>query len=142
MPGSALGFEEAKTNFKRITEGVDRTRKQAELKDEIEKEKKKLVFFVFFCIPFFVFVCVCVFILITFIFYSFYPCFLFSFLFPFLGLTILGKEIVWLFGVARHILFCELLPWSAENIHKYNTRICTYLYNSEMVKRRIAIVEK
>ena len=32
-------------NFKRITEGVDRTRKQAELKEEIEKEKRKLVKF-------------------------------------------------------------------------------------------------
>ena len=30
-------------NFKRITEGVDRTRMQAQLKEEIEKDKRKLV---------------------------------------------------------------------------------------------------
>jgi len=41
-PGSALGFSEAKLNFQRIRDGIDRTRKTAELKDEIEREKNKL----------------------------------------------------------------------------------------------------
>lgn len=42
VKGSALGFDEAKMNFKRITEGVDRTVEQAQLKDEIENEKRRL----------------------------------------------------------------------------------------------------
>jgi hypothetical protein len=41
-PGSALGIEEFKTNFGRIKEGLERTKDTAELRDEIETEKKKL----------------------------------------------------------------------------------------------------
>jgi hypothetical protein len=41
-PGSALGFNEAKLNFNRIKEGISRTRETAELKEEIDVEKKKL----------------------------------------------------------------------------------------------------
>jgi hypothetical protein len=37
-----LGFDEAKLNFQRIKEGIERTRQTAELKEEIENEKKKL----------------------------------------------------------------------------------------------------
>jgi hypothetical protein len=40
--GSALGIEEAKLNFSRIKEGIERTRETAELREEIDKEKKKL----------------------------------------------------------------------------------------------------
>ncbi|KAJ1403805.1 hypothetical protein B484DRAFT_338303 [Ochromonadaceae sp. CCMP2298] len=37
-PGSALGFTEFQTNFKRIQEGLTRTRETAELRSEIENE--------------------------------------------------------------------------------------------------------
>lgn len=40
--GSALGIDEFKTNFARVQEGLKRTRENAELKDEVEKESKKL----------------------------------------------------------------------------------------------------
>lgn len=42
QPGSLLGFQEFKTNFGRIKEGLSRTRSTAELRDEIENEKKRL----------------------------------------------------------------------------------------------------
>eukprot|EP00607_Mallomonas_marina_P002382 CAMPEP_0182428812 /NCGR_PEP_ID=MMETSP1167-20130531/23818_1 /TAXON_ID=2988 /ORGANISM="Mallomonas Sp, Strain CCMP3275" /LENGTH=74 /DNA_ID=CAMNT_0024611933 /DNA_START=551 /DNA_END=775 /DNA_ORIENTATION=- len=41
-PGSMIGWEEAKTNFGRIKEGLDRTSKTAELKQDIVNEKQKL----------------------------------------------------------------------------------------------------
>jgi hypothetical protein len=41
-PGSLLGFKEFGINFERIKEGLDRTRVNAELKDDIQKESEKL----------------------------------------------------------------------------------------------------
>lgn len=41
-PGSLLGFKEFGVNFQRIKDGLNRTRENAELKDDIEKEKEKL----------------------------------------------------------------------------------------------------
>lgn len=41
-PGSLLGFKEFGINFQRIKEGLDRTRINAELKDDIQKESEKL----------------------------------------------------------------------------------------------------
>jgi len=41
-PGSALGLTEAKINIQRIKDGLTRTRQTAELKEEIEKESKRL----------------------------------------------------------------------------------------------------
>lgn len=40
--GSALGIDEFKTNFARVKDGLKRTRENAELKDEVERESKKL----------------------------------------------------------------------------------------------------
>lgn len=42
VEGSALGVTEFKTNTQRIKDGITRTRETAELRDEIENEKKKL----------------------------------------------------------------------------------------------------
>ena len=42
QPGSLLGVQEFKTNFGRIKEGLSRTRSTAELRDEIDNEKKRL----------------------------------------------------------------------------------------------------
>ncbi len=40
--GSALGVDEFKTNFARVQEGLKRTRETAELKDDVERDSKKL----------------------------------------------------------------------------------------------------
>mmetsp|Transcript_10017 Transcript_10017/g.16752 ORF Transcript_10017/g.16752 Transcript_10017/m.16752 type:complete len:254 (+) Transcript_10017:81-842(+) len=41
-PGSALGIKEFKTNFKRIQDGLTRTRDTVEMRSEIEKESEEL----------------------------------------------------------------------------------------------------
>ena len=41
-PGSLLGFKEFGINFQRIKDGLNRTRENAELRDDIQKEKEKL----------------------------------------------------------------------------------------------------
>jgi len=40
-PGSALGFEEFKTNVKRVQDGLKRTKDTAKLKFEVEEELNK-----------------------------------------------------------------------------------------------------
>ena len=40
--GSALGFEEAKTNLGRIREGLKNTKELAQLREEVEEEKRRL----------------------------------------------------------------------------------------------------
>ena len=40
--GSNLGIDEFKTNFARVKDGLKRTRETAELKDDIERDSKKL----------------------------------------------------------------------------------------------------